>query len=616
MKKCIFSIGPVQGFIAEARRTRDLWSGSFLLSYLSECAMKGVQNAGGTIINPKINDKLCTNNKDLVGGIPNQFTVECNDEKVSAIIDGFKNEFNNAWDNISGKIWDEYLAKYEQKGKGTKNIWDRQVKNYWELLWVVVDGNTNLEYIALKSRKNWRWSEKPPEGGDHCTLMSDYQELSGYTKFKDGEKQKEFWKAIRNDINIKSLDLEEDERLCAIAFIKRFFPNIAKKIINFNNNVDTEHWPSTLYLAAIPWIKKISDKNPKESEEYYTNAVNFYEQAKREGMLDKLGINDSSNIYKLDGNFFYVDSLKNKNATPSLNESARNKLVSQLKKLQEKCMPKPYFAMLLMDGDKMGELKGRYHDKMSECLSNFNNNVPNILKIYNGLTIYAGGDDVLAMLPSNNAIECAIDIYKEFKEDFKEIDLNDNDAKISISAGLTISHYHYPLMSIYKESKRLLEEVAKEKNGRDSIAVSVIKPSGTYLEYVSKWDKLIKNDAFNDAIKNSQYISNSALYSIRDVLSSISDEYISEKNTVRLPKKLENETEKTDIKEIVEKILISKMLSDRKIKDKEEIHTNKRKEEYARKVIEICNYNENDQMLQLDGMFLAKFISQLKEVYK
>ncbi|MDQ3773077.1 MAG: hypothetical protein M3461_01130 [Pseudomonadota bacterium] len=29
-----FTLGPVQGFVAQARRTRDLWGGSFLLSWL------------------------------------------------------------------------------------------------------------------------------------------------------------------------------------------------------------------------------------------------------------------------------------------------------------------------------------------------------------------------------------------------------------------------------------------------------------------------------------------------------------------------------------------------------------------------------------------------------
>jgi len=38
-----FALGPVQGFVAQARRTRDLWSGSFILSYLSGCAMNAVR---------------------------------------------------------------------------------------------------------------------------------------------------------------------------------------------------------------------------------------------------------------------------------------------------------------------------------------------------------------------------------------------------------------------------------------------------------------------------------------------------------------------------------------------------------------------------------------------
>ena len=37
-----FSIGPVQGFIDQSRRTRDLWASSFLLSWLSAVAMKAV----------------------------------------------------------------------------------------------------------------------------------------------------------------------------------------------------------------------------------------------------------------------------------------------------------------------------------------------------------------------------------------------------------------------------------------------------------------------------------------------------------------------------------------------------------------------------------------------
>ena len=56
-----FTLGPVQGFVAQARRTRDLWAGSFLLSWLSGIAMKTIVdgNTNNTIIFPKTdNDPL------------------------------------------------------------------------------------------------------------------------------------------------------------------------------------------------------------------------------------------------------------------------------------------------------------------------------------------------------------------------------------------------------------------------------------------------------------------------------------------------------------------------------------------------------------------------------
>jgi CRISPR-associated protein Cmr2 len=46
------SVGPVQGFIAAARRTRDLWAGSWLLSEVSKAAARRLQESRGTVIFP------------------------------------------------------------------------------------------------------------------------------------------------------------------------------------------------------------------------------------------------------------------------------------------------------------------------------------------------------------------------------------------------------------------------------------------------------------------------------------------------------------------------------------------------------------------------------------
>ena len=44
-----FTLGPVQGFVAQARRTRDFWAGSFILSWLSSVAIASIQKQGGTV---------------------------------------------------------------------------------------------------------------------------------------------------------------------------------------------------------------------------------------------------------------------------------------------------------------------------------------------------------------------------------------------------------------------------------------------------------------------------------------------------------------------------------------------------------------------------------------
>ena len=44
-----FTLGPVQSFVAQARRTRDFWAGSFLLSWLSAVAIQAVKAQGGEV---------------------------------------------------------------------------------------------------------------------------------------------------------------------------------------------------------------------------------------------------------------------------------------------------------------------------------------------------------------------------------------------------------------------------------------------------------------------------------------------------------------------------------------------------------------------------------------
>ena len=78
-----FTLGPVQSFVAQARRTRDYWAGSFLLSWLAGVAMKTVIAQGGRIVFPQPDagylawlEGQGTGQPPRQGGIPNRFKAE------------------------------------------------------------------------------------------------------------------------------------------------------------------------------------------------------------------------------------------------------------------------------------------------------------------------------------------------------------------------------------------------------------------------------------------------------------------------------------------------------------------------------------------------------------
>ena len=113
-----FTLGPVQNFVSQARRTRDFWAGSFLLSWLSAVAIKAVIQQGGTIIFPQADDNFLAflegksekGKAPLQGSIPNRFKAEIED------IDSFKPEqvipaVQEAWVALSQFIWDKPIKR-------------------------------------------------------------------------------------------------------------------------------------------------------------------------------------------------------------------------------------------------------------------------------------------------------------------------------------------------------------------------------------------------------------------------------------------------------------------------------------------------------------------------
>lgn len=522
-----FTLGPVQGFVAQARRTRDLWAGSFLLSYLTGQAMATVlEHKDANILLPLVDIKDKPDNELLaailsaraqqssqhtpfIGSLPNHFkAVIATDNPADAL--GISKDLANAsqtavktkWQEIADAVYTTFFEDKKIFNEQQKAIWDAQVQNFWQINWVVgsrEDANDKSDAAWLGQRKNWRSYLPSAQAGDKCTLMGQWQELSGYIRAqqkRQDNKQADFWKKLRKDSGIKVLDLGDNERLCAIALIKRLFPYVAQETIGWQ--LDVQSWPSTSYFAAVPWLRAIQE-NVTDAEPLRKAAQDYHDLVKQtikgsSGHNAALTCLESSSLrdfQRLDGQLYYHHSIENDKEHSYNGEAqqAKRTLQAQLDTIAQLVghRPSPFYALLMMDGDSLGKLlqqEGVEAQDISLALAAFTAEVEPIVRSHCGKTIYAGGDDVLALLPLDRALDAASKLREVYQHAF---DQQATCSTATISAGLCFAHYRTSLRAVRKEAKYLLDDVAKDGNGRDSIAVSVLTSSGRNVEWCSSW---------------------------------------------------------------------------------------------------------------------------------
>jgi hypothetical protein len=146
----------------------------------------------------------------------------------------------------------------------------------------------------------------------------------------------------------------------------------------------------------------------------------------------------------------------------------------------------PYYAILSMDGDNMGKhLSGNLDRRLdiSRSVSKFSHAVPAIVGQHGGTVIYAGGDDVLALLPAESALACAASLRTEFVEQTSRA------VPMTISASILYLHYKSPLRAGLATAQALLDNTAKDAMGRDSFVLRVEKRSGSPLMIAKPWTR-------------------------------------------------------------------------------------------------------------------------------
>ena len=342
----------------------------------------------------------------------------------------------------------------------------------------------------LARRKQWRTHRPADEPGDKCTVMHDFQELSGHVRaagMADRERQDRFWERIRDHRVVGRLNLRENERLCAVALVKRLFPLFPHAL---DWRVDGTRWPSTVYVAAVPWIKRVGSLAPNDGDRY-AREVGEVAPGAVSARSPMGGIGQrAGTLARMDANWLHADFVRDeRSGDPSAD--VRKRLA---RKLSDLCRtagepdrplgPPTFYALLKADGDRLGKLVNEAGlDLVGTALAKFTREAPDIVEAHQGVTVYAGGDDVLAMLPAPRALSCAEALSRAYRSAFHR------GARATLSAAVLFAHVRSPLRSALAEAGRLLDDVAKDSNGRDSLAAGVLKPGGLHCQWVTTWTR-------------------------------------------------------------------------------------------------------------------------------
>ncbi|MDI9645525.1 MAG: type III-B CRISPR-associated protein Cas10/Cmr2 [Archaeoglobales archaeon] len=363
----VFSIGPVQSFIATARKTRDLWMGSYLLSYLIWHAIKVIAEKLGPdhVIYPSLLEQplvdFWLSEKDLqiadpddsrlrLATFPNKFNAIVPAEEAENLAKECEKAVCNEWKRLADEVWKQLTQEAPEFNNVVSKIWQRQVEQFSEIYWAIYEWNNTPEEIAglykeltgderfeellelkgaypsnqgtvyaachdlseraLAARKSTRNFEQIFEPAGKCTICGEREVLHDQRDWQG----RKFWQEVAKKLS-GHVKQDGSERLCAICAIKRFvLPFVLKDKLGLKGD-----FPSTDSVAAATFVKTVLEKWEQTKSEMRDliatiertalKRVAFTEMdiPKLIEMAEKIG-DDAKKFVSLDGEWFFLES--------------------------------------------------------------------------------------------------------------------------------------------------------------------------------------------------------------------------------------------------------------------------------------------------------------------
>jgi CRISPR-associated protein Cmr2 len=518
----MFSLGPVQPFIMQARKTRDLWIGSLLLSKLMQAAMTGGK---GQFVFPT------RRSVGRIPDIPNKYVALFDSlEEAQGAAKQSRDEIQALWDDIWQKVWMKVINKHGDDI--TWDIWQRQTEftHLFEIYWAISEHQPGMDYgewldsteSLLAARKRLRDFLPQNEPGEKSSISGEREILHrARTESRD---LKLFWQDVAKDpkISLKDIDKEGEERLDAIDVIKRFA---------MQAGAIEEHgaFPSTSSIATASFIERLLECDPQlEALRKWEKATgNKLASKSQEGVQDipylarKAG-QEWQWLLRRDGDLYFRSVYAEKRLKKDYGIASPEKAIKEGKEALAGLLkaadnlkitrPTPYYAVVQMDGDNMGMILGASkseedHEKISQALSNFaRKDAPEIVEQrYPARLVYAGGDDVLAFAPLArdatdknrgqplSVLELVDELQSGYQRQVRDAlpppRTPEDEERMSIvtaSIGIAIAH-HYTSLSYVLRSAREAEHTAKHNYERDALVITVLRRSGEQTRVGCHW---------------------------------------------------------------------------------------------------------------------------------
>lgn len=534
----LVSIGPVQDFIAAARRCQDLWFGSFLLSELAGKLAEGIAKQGAMLIFPGTKGAQTGRDKPSVA---NKVVVSLPAHLSPADAVRFGRESMNHWLETLRESAFTRCAEAVRKWQDTagsvfyRDIAEAQVADLIDIQWVAVPFTRNHYAEAhaqaerlLSWRKNTRDFGKVPWRARGVPKSS----IDGQRESVIDER---FFDRVRNEVQLGSkYQLGTNERLCGVGILKRFGLETIEEDTKFVLSTRRPIFHSNSHVAAGPLLTYVSRLGERGLEAFHAYAQTLHSlgiQLKdfkvrtAESDMAELTPRTTSGMptgsekllqrrvfprggqvgsdHGLDGYLLYRDRLRpilEENSTVPENEQVDRLSTAQntLRKFYESIKasePSSYYVILAADGDRMGAairtLATRsepiqQHQELSAALARFASRAREIIEHdHAGSLIYSGGDDVLALLPLHTALFCARALQADFTAALADV-CGSLASPPTLSVGLAVVH-HLQHMSVSRALAQAAERLAKRE--RNSLAILVDKRSGGTLSVSGKWNE-------------------------------------------------------------------------------------------------------------------------------